>query len=243
MNERPMNESPMNERPMDGSPVNERSDRAADDSGLRTLVARVRADLRDGRAGALVRIGLSAAAAGLVVSGLMLSLGMLQAGGVHIDEEHAMGGLALSVGVWAVILFRLWSTYHRWRRILSTAFILLCIWAATLGVSVGLQALARDVEFLIAAVIFFAVGLSIAVVTTAAYRGWGGRAVVSPDGAVEVRCPGCGYSLVGLDSAACPECGSRHTLEELIRAQDYDAWRRAGELRTGIAPRLAGRAG
>jgi hypothetical protein len=35
------------------------------------------------------------------------------------------------------------------------------------------------------------------------------------------RCPGCGYSLIGLPSLRCPECGRAFTLEELgVAARD-----------------------
>lgn len=34
-----------------------------------------------------------------------------------------------------------------------------------------------------------------------------------------IVCPRCGYNLTGLAQAACPECGSRYTLEELMAGQ------------------------
>lgn len=33
-----------------------------------------------------------------------------------------------------------------------------------------------------------------------------------------IACPICGYDLAGLYEARCPECGTRYTLDELIRA-------------------------
>ncbi len=33
--------------------------------------------------------------------------------------------------------------------------------------------------------------------------------------------PGCGYSLVGLETCQCPECGAAFTIDQLIRDQDY----------------------
>lgn len=47
------------------------------------------------------------------------------------------------------------------------------------------------------------------------------RAVRSPDGEVQVNCPKCGYSLVGLTELRCPECGERFTLDQVIAAQGY----------------------
>ena len=38
---------------------------------------------------------------------------------------------------------------------------------------------------------------------------------------VTVACPRCRYSLVGLESTTCPECGERFTIDAIIRAQEY----------------------
>lgn len=46
--------------------------------------------------------------------------------------------------------------------------------------------------------------------------------VISGDDQVNVHCPGCGYSLVGLRDLRCPECGKTFTIDELIRAQKYE---------------------
>jgi len=46
-------------------------------------------------------------------------------------------------------------------------------------------------------------------------------AIVGPDNIVNVRCPQCGYSLVGLTELRCPECGTRFTIDGLIREQGY----------------------
>jgi len=43
--------------------------------------------------------------------------------------------------------------------------------------------------------------------------------LISPrDEKPEIRCPRCGYSLQGLSSASCPECGGTFTLDQL----DFD---------------------
>ena len=49
----------------------------------------------------------------------------------------------------------------------------------------------------------------------------GGRPVVGRDNLVRVKCPECGYSLIGLRDLRCPECGATFTIDELIRAQHY----------------------
>lgn len=52
-----------------------------------------------------------------------------------------------------------------------------------------------------------------------------GRPVRGAGGRVDVRCPDCAYSMVGLREAICPECGRSCTIDELIAAQDYEKFR------------------
>lgn len=43
-------------------------------------------------------------------------------------------------------------------------------------------------------------------------------------GVEDLRCPLCGYSMEGLHTSDCPECGARFTIQQLIAAQpDRDA--------------------
>lgn len=41
------------------------------------------------------------------------------------------------------------------------------------------------------------------------------------DGLPDVRCPACGYRMVGLTESRCPECGVTYTLDELIAKQGF----------------------
>jgi hypothetical protein len=50
-----------------------------------------------------------------------------------------------------------------------------------------------------------------------------GRPVLGREGAVNVFCVQCGYSMAGLRAATCPECGRSYTIDELIREQKYEA--------------------
>lgn len=43
------------------------------------------------------------------------------------------------------------------------------------------------------------------------------------DGALDVRCPACGYRMVGLHESRCPECGTAYTLDELLGRQHFIA--------------------
>ena len=40
-------------------------------------------------------------------------------------------------------------------------------------------------------------------------------------GALDLRCPSCGYRMVGLRESRCPECGTEYTLEELLARQHF----------------------
>ena len=63
---------------------------------------------------------------------------------------------------------------------------------------------------------------SILLVTRNYYRYSRGRPVETPDGLVNVHCPECGYSMVGLNECRCPECGEHYTVDQLIRRQNYE---------------------
>ena len=41
------------------------------------------------------------------------------------------------------------------------------------------------------------------------------------DGALDLRCPSCGYRMVGLHESRCPECGTTYTLDELLARQPF----------------------
>ena len=65
--------------------------------------------------------------------------------------------------------------------------------------------------------ILIAGGIVILVWLPVALRLQRGKPVIGADNQVDVHCPSCGYSLVGLHQARCPECGWQTTLDELFR--------------------------
>jgi DNA-directed RNA polymerase subunit RPC12/RpoP len=42
------------------------------------------------------------------------------------------------------------------------------------------------------------------------------------DKQVDVRCPDCGYRMVGLFDTRCPECGKQYALDELLARQGFE---------------------
>jgi hypothetical protein len=67
------------------------------------------------------------------------------------------------------------------------------------------------------------------------HRYVGGRALYDANGVLDLRCPACGYSMVGLKEARCPECGQEFTLNELMARQDFEVLRLRQAL-SGSAP-------
>ncbi|MGQ0626793.1 MAG: hypothetical protein ACT4PL_01680 [Phycisphaerales bacterium] len=182
------------------------------------------AALRSGKAGFLVRLILTLGVVAFTVALSTGALGLIDAGtGVRDWHVAVVVPSFCIVGLAACSL--VWATYGRWRRVLKTIFICLCIVALTIGAGIVVALLGRRMEAVVVAVAFAgAAGLTV-VIGAAVHLGMRGRPVRTAEGAVRVECPGCGYSLAGLDNTSCPECGHRCTIDELIRAQDYDGAR------------------
>ncbi len=197
--------------------------------GDRSLLA----DLRAGRSGAPLRIGLSLAAAALLVSVLMFLFGMIDLGG-RVRDEHIAMGLALTGGTWCVTLAWLWSSYRKWRRLIATVCTILGIWLVAIPVCVIISEMVRAEGFLIAATILLAVSATIGTIVVNAHYATRGRPLEDTSGAIAVVCPQCHYSMVGLESCQCPECGASYTVDRLIREQNYALLRRIPQDETEI---------
>ncbi|MEX2219111.1 MAG: hypothetical protein WD749_10170 [Phycisphaerales bacterium] len=209
-------------------------------TGERTIVSELWGGIRDGTAGFLPRVGLSIAGAAAGLGGLMFLLGLLEASSSArriMDWHIAMGVLAVVVA-WLGLLYVLWSSYSRWRHTVRAGFICLGIIAVSVCIAFVFGAGMRNPEFFIAATLFFGAAGVGGVITAAVYRGMRGRAILGPEGHVDVKCPRCGYSMSGLGDCSCPECGGKWTLDELIRAQNYEGVR-AALLAQSIAGRSA----
>ena len=146
---------------------------------------------------------------------------MLEMAGSRVSDGAigvAIGGAAAG---WCLGLVFVWATYRRFRRVLRTIFALLGLWAICVPTAffVG-EHIRRGEEFVIVAIMLAGVSGTFILITTISYRRVG-RTVFNRAGEIDVRCPDCGYSLVGLSGCQCPECGTVFTLDALIEAQDY----------------------
>ena len=85
-------------------------------------------DLRNGRAGALVRLGLSLAAAGLCLVPMFFLLGLMESRGQGVRDHHigmAMAGAAL---LWGGSLILLWWSYRRFRHAIRALVAVIAVW-------------------------------------------------------------------------------------------------------------------
>ena len=182
-------------------------------------------DLRTGRAGVVPRVCLSLVFAGVLLALPMFVFGLIETSGRRVREEHIALGLCIIGATWCVSMIVVWATYRRWQRIIKTVFAIIGLWIVTIPLCVMLIELVDRADFFIAGLLLLAAAISILLIITAAYRSRGGKALRAADGTVRVNCGQCGYSLIGLDTCRCPECGWTFTLDELVDAQDYTALR------------------
>ncbi len=182
-------------------------------------------DLRAGRTGLLPRLAASLVAGVALAAGAVLVLSIADLAMYHggwIDDEQVTLALAVAAAVWCVLLTRIWATYRRYRKILTTTFWVLSIWTLTICAGVAADYTFRYAsELVIAVLILAATALTIWLVSASVYYHYAGRAQVEATARLDLRCPDCGYSMTGLYESRCPECGSRWTLDELVARQEH----------------------
>lgn len=214
-------------------------------------------DLRTGEAGWVPRAALSLVSGVALVAIAMLILGIASQfstrmvtytagiGGQtytrqvsSVRDEHVAMAIFLALAVWAILLTRIWAAYRRFRKPLFALFGVLVIWGIVIPVCFGIDAaFTGDEEFLIAACVLAGIAATILWITWLWYESVGGKPMLDETGSLNLKCPHCEYSLVGLSEARCPECGQAFTLDELVLKQDYDVLRKPkpGRLRKKLA--------
>lgn len=172
-----------------------------------------------------------------------VGLTVLVAASLRLGGRVERGAAAVSGMICAIATLQVWGWYARGlgRRTSRLAragrYRALLHSIATVVVTIGLCVLAdevggRDEEILVLAVILLgAAALLLAWMPTMAraHR----MALRNADDEINVNCPACGYSLIGLRELRCPECGREFVLDELIRAQDYDVAPEPDQARPG----------
>jgi hypothetical protein len=196
-------------------------------------------DLADGSAGPVVRAGVSLALAPLVaglaclgswvVAGFVPQWSNRWSGGYAPREELIGGMLLLSPIPYVLGLIWIWTrSRHRlqefWKAGLYT--VLLAVVAVVLCFAIAVfDTLRASFEVLTGAVICLCGSGAILVWVQSARRYVRRRPLRDPDGLLDVRCPNCGYRMIGLHESRCPECGTAYTLDELLVRQEFLAAR------------------
>lgn len=199
-------------------------------------------DLTGREARPLVRVAVS------LISGLVLcaaalvgsfGLAVLRTGSVQArvrDIEFAIT-FAVMGGIWVAMLAFIWRGVGQGAFPARPALITTGLAGVTLCGGVAIEASwIREGEILIAALILFAGALVLLSWLPRIRRLRLGRPVLDAENRVNVNCPDCGYSLIGLRELRCPECGAAFTIDELIRRQRYEAVAAGSHGRRGAWP-------
>ncbi|MCZ6699918.1 MAG: hypothetical protein O7D94_13375 [Planctomycetota bacterium] len=186
-------------------------------------------DLTGREARPLVRI-VASLISGLFLCALALAgsflLAFLRDGTVRVrirDIEYAFA-FAVMGGVWVAVLAFIWRGMGQGGFPTQPMLITAGLAGVTICGGFAIEALPlREEEILIAALVLFAGGLGLLVWLPRIRRLRVGRPVLDAEDRVNVYCPDCGYSLIGLRDLRCPECGAAFMIDELIRRQNYEA--------------------
>lgn len=184
------------------------------------VVARVVVSLASGLA--IVAVSMFGAWCHAAANGARYSMG---AGGptyFRIRDEQILAASCLGFLVWCGALAYIWRTYSRHRHILWAGLGTLALGVTAVAACLAVDKLVRsEEEVIMVAISLLAGAADLLLWLWAVWNFRQGRRVVTEDNVVNVVCPECGYSLVGLRDLRCPECGLAFTIDELIRRQNF----------------------
>lgn len=215
----------------------------ADDAGL--AGPSLWQDLRDGTAGWFVKL-IVAVAAGVFLAGAALVAAYALAAfipgwnrtfynylagrvvtarsnGVHPKESVVAGLMMLAGAAWMVCVLWLFFRGVRQRPLARPILITLAIIVVTAGLGMMVDSSLRgDQQLVIAGIVLVAIAAVMIVWLQAMRRVRTGRPLRNrQDPLLDIRCPECGYRMVGLHESRCPECGKAYTLDELLSRQNF----------------------
>ncbi|MBU0618225.1 MAG: hypothetical protein KKI02_10945 [Planctomycetes bacterium] len=189
-------------------------------------------DLRGDEPNLLLRGGVSIALGALLAGFAVLGGYTIEVlGGSPFSFDETMG-LALTLGAvaWFAVLWCIWGPARRLRVFIRPFIATLIVVTLTgLGMYFVDYYAHYDEEVVMGGIALSAGGLVVFLWLGTLHRLIRGRPVIGRDKHVDVRCPSCGYCLVGLRDLRCPECGTQFTIDELIRAQHYGDPRRRSD--------------
>jgi hypothetical protein len=209
--------------------------------------------LADGTAGWVVRLVVSIAAAALT-AGACLVFSFLLA--LFVPEFNRLrywpravsptDELLLVVSVFGGSCYLaglgwLWTRRRRGRapsQVILYATLLtfaLVVVTSLLGIYID-NALAGDEEIAIVGIVMMAGAAAIVIWLVAIRRYNAGHGLqTAQEQQQEIRCPNCGYRMVGLHESRCPECGTLYTLDELLAKQEFVARSAPAAAREAVA--------
>jgi hypothetical protein len=196
--------------------------------------------LSDGSAGVFVRLVMSLALA-LLLTGMALCGSYLAAlvfprafgrgysgGGGSFSAYPQDWVLTAAFGLMGLLflgcMYWMWSRRVKWRLVWRAALGTAAVWIAAGLALAGVEEWFRGDDEIMFSGIFclaFAATLLVWAPVVARLLVYGRPAFQEDGTTLDVTCPKCGYSLVGLYEAHCPECGERFTLDRLLAAQGF----------------------
>lgn len=143
-----------------------------------------------------------------------------------VRDDDVAAAFAVAGVVWLILLMWIWGGFRRSRKMTRAVVgsLGVVIVVVFLGITID-RAFRGGEDVLIAAVIFLG-ACGVVLLWAPVIMGWRyAKPVLTPENLVDVACPSCGYSMIGLRSLRCPECGTEYTVDDLIRRQNYGAAR------------------
>jgi hypothetical protein len=138
------------------------------------------------------------------------------------DELIAMVMLVAGAA-WLAAVMWLFFKHSKRRGLLKPIIYTVSITAATIFLGIlADDSLRGEQEYVIAGLALVAGAWVLLIWVQGIRRMMAGRPVIhSQDKHADVRCPECGYRMVGLYESRCPECGTGYTLDELVARQNF----------------------
>ncbi len=188
-------------------------------------------DIARGRAGLGVRI-LATLISGLLTAALALAATWLVSGlsrnafqppypRFHVLDGEVALALLGAGAAWLGILYWIWRGGRSSRVPLGAILGSLSIGIGT-GVAMPVidHYVVNEEEQLMVAAALWGAAMILILWLPVAQRRTKNTPLVSDDGIVQLFCPECRYSMVGLREARCPECGTAFTIDELFVRQE-----------------------
>jgi hypothetical protein len=193
-------------------------------------------ELADGTAGPIVRsvvslaLGGALAAAALALSFLLAAMvpgwSYDRRGGPSPTDELLASLLALTCLAYIGALVWIWTRtrarpkHEFWRATWMSLLVVASV--AVFGFFIDTTDAFRGAfDVLMSALLLLGGAVVLMIWLQAARRFAQGRPLRDPDGLLDVRCPTCGYRMVGLHESRCPECGTAYTLDDLLARQEF----------------------